>query len=130
MHEFKFKNNELYCEQVRVSELARRFGTPLYVYSYHTLISHFMKLKNAFKPVKPLICYSVKANSNLAILKALVDKGAGLDIVSGGELYRAIKAGCPGNRIVYASVGKTDREIEEAIKSKILFFNVESASEL
>jgi len=77
-----------------------------------------------------LICYSVKANSNLAILKALVDKGAGLDIVSGGELFRAIKVGCPPEKIVYASVGKTDKEIEEAIKTNILFFNVESLSEL
>jgi diaminopimelate decarboxylase len=100
------------------------------VYSYHTLISHFIKLKNAFREIKPIICYSVKANSNLAILKALVDKGAGLDVVSGGELYRAIKIGCPSDKIVYASVGKTDKEIEEAIKRRILFFNVESVPEL
>jgi diaminopimelate decarboxylase len=89
-----------------------------------------MKLKEAFRSIDPLICFSVKANSNLALLKALVDKGAGLDIVSGGELFRALRAGCPARKIVYASVGKTDREIEEAISRGILFFNVESLPEL
>ena len=130
MHEFNFKNRRLYCEGVEVEELAEKYGTPLYVYSYHTLIDHFLKLQNAFLTVSPLICYSVKANSNLAILKSLVDKGAGLDIVSGGELKRALKVGCPGKKIVYASVGKTDKEIEEAIKAGILLFNVESEPEL
>ena len=130
MHEFKYKNNRLYCEKVNVRQLAEKFGTPLYVYSYNTLIDHFLKLQKAFRSVNPLICYSVKANSNLAILKALVNHGAGLDIVSGGELYRALKVGCPAERIVYASVGKTDKEIEEAIRRRILFFNVESVPEL
>jgi len=130
MHEFKYKGNYLYCEDIKIRDLANRFGTPLYVYSYHTLIDHLLKLKTAFREIEPLICYSVKANSNLAILKALVDKGAGLDIVSGGELFRAMKAGCPAERIVYASVGKTGREIEEAIRRRILFFNVESLPEL
>ncbi|MFA5115417.1 MAG: diaminopimelate decarboxylase [Candidatus Omnitrophota bacterium] len=130
MHEFRYIGKHLYCEKVRVEDLARRFGTPLYVYSYHTLIGHYLKLKEAFSGIEPLICYSVKANSNLAILKALVDKGAGLDIVSGGELFRAFKAGCPAERIVYASVGKTDAEIEEAIRKRILFFNAESFPEL
>ncbi|MFH0762706.1 MAG: diaminopimelate decarboxylase, partial [Candidatus Omnitrophota bacterium] len=130
MHEFKYVNNHLYCEKVRVEELARKFGTPLYIYSYYTILGHFRKLQAAFRSVNPLICYSVKANSNLAILKALVDMGAGLDIVSGGELYRALKAGCPAQKIVYASVGKTGKEIEEAVKKGILFFNVESLPEL
>ncbi len=130
MHEFKYVNNHLYCERVKVEDLADRFGTPLYVYSYRTLIDHFLKLQDAFKSIHPLICFSVKSNSNLSILKALVDKGAGLDIVSGGELFRAIRVGCPAQRIVYASVGKTDREIEDAIKRGILFFNVESTPEL
>ncbi|MFH1397040.1 MAG: diaminopimelate decarboxylase [Candidatus Omnitrophota bacterium] len=130
MHEFKYQENKLFCENVNVKDLAEKFGTPLYVYSYKTLIDHFLKLKTAFREIKPIICYSVKANSNLAILKALVDKGAGLDIVSGGELFRALKAKCPPERIVYASVGKTDREIEEAIKKGILLFNVESLPEL
>jgi len=130
MHEFSYKNNKLFCENIKVEDLAKRFGTPLYIYSYHTLISHFLKLEQAFKPILPLICYSVKANSNLAILRSLVDRGAGLDIVSGGELYRALKIGCDPKKIVYASVGKTEKEIEEAIKKGILFFNVESLSEL
>lgn len=130
MHEFKYRRNFLYCEDLKVEDLARRFGTPLYIYSYHTLISHYLKLEAAFSELKPLICYSVKANANLAILAALVDKGAGLDIVSGGELFRAQKAGCQGEKIVYASVGKTDAEIREAIKRGILFFNVESLPEM
>ena len=130
MHEFRYRGKFLYCEGTKVLGLTGRFGTPLYVYSYHTLVDHFTKLKNAFKEIRPLICYSVKANSNLAILKALVDKGAGLDIVSGGELARALAVGCPADRIVYASVGKTDAEIEEAMRKKILFFNVESSPEL
>lgn len=130
MHEFRYRKNHLYCENLKVQDLARTFGTPLYIYSYHTLVDHYLKLKSAFSAVDSLICYSVKANSNLAILKALVDKGAGLDIVSGGELYRALKAGCPAERIVYASVGKTDKEIKEAIQRGILFFNAESHSEL
>lgn len=130
MHEFKYSGNQLYCEKVRVEGLAEKFGTPLYIYSYHTLLGHFLKLSKAFSALDPLICYSVKANSNLAILRSLVDKGAGLDIVSGGELFRALRAGCPAKRIVYASVGKTDGEIEEAIRRGILFFNAESIPEL
>jgi diaminopimelate decarboxylase len=130
MHDFRYKNNKLYCENVRVEDLAKKFGTPLYVYSYHTLVDHYLKLQSAFSEIKPLICYSVKANSNLSILKALVAKGAGLDIVSGGELFRAKKVGCPAARIVYASVGKTNQEIRAAISSGILFFNVESLPEL
>jgi diaminopimelate decarboxylase len=130
MHEFTFKNKSLYCEDVLVMDLVKKYKTPLYVYSYNTFIGHFLKLKEAFRSVNPLICYSVKANSNLAILKALVARGAGLDIVSGGELFRAIRAGCDPAKIVYASVGKTDAEIEEAIRKGIKFFNVESLPEL
>ncbi len=130
MHEFKYKGNNLCCENVSVVGLARRFSTPLYVYSYKTLIDHYLKLKTAFNQINPLICYSVKANSNLSILKALVNKGAGLDIVSGGELARALKVGCGAKKIVYASVGKTNSEIEIAIRKGILFFNVESLAEL
>lgn len=130
MHEFKYIGNELYCEKMKVSQLAEKFGTPLFIYSYHTLVDHYTKLKKAFAGLNALICYSVKANSNLAVLKALVDIGAGLDIVSGGELYRALRVSCPAGRIVYASVGKTAKEIEEAIEKGILFFNVESLPEL
>jgi diaminopimelate decarboxylase len=130
MHDFKYKKNKLYCENIKVEDLAKKFSTPLYAYSYHTLIDHYLKLKSAFSQINPLICYSVKANSNLSILKALIAKGAGLDIVSGGELFRAQKAACPPQRIVYASVGKTDQEIFAAISKGILFFNVESLAEL
>ncbi len=130
MHEFTFKDNELCCEDVRVSAIAKKVPTPFYLYSYKTLIDHYRKLKVAFSPIRPLICFSVKSNSNLAVLKALLKNGAGLDIVSGGELYRARLAGADPKRIVYAGVGKKAEEIMEAIRYGILFFNVESEEEL
>ncbi|MBP7089051.1 MAG: diaminopimelate decarboxylase, partial [Candidatus Omnitrophica bacterium] len=130
MHHFKFKKEQLYCENLKVYSLAQKFATPLYLYSAKTIEDHFLKLKKAFAAINPLICYSVKANSNLSILKLLISKGAGLDIVSGGELYRAKKVKCPPKRIVYASVGKSDKEIKEAIDYGILMFNVESLAEL
>ncbi len=130
MHEFKYRGKELYCEDVKISRVARPCGTPFYLYSYKTLIDHYRKLARAFKGLNPLICFSMKANSNLAVLRALVKAGAGLDVVSGGELYKALKVGCEPKKIVYASVGKTEVEIESAIKAGILFFNVESLPEL
>lgn len=130
MHDFHYIGNELYCEKVRVKDIAEKIGTPVYIYSYKTFTEHLEKIQKAFKTVKPLICYSMKANSNLAILKALVSKGSGLDIVSGGELFRAQKVGCPPERMVYAGVGKTEQEIEDAIRYGILLFNVESVPEL
>lgn len=130
MHYFRFKGASLYCENIKIEGLVKKFGTPLYVYSYRTMIEHFEKIKKAFLKVEPLICYSVKANSNLSIIKALLGKGAGLDIVSGGELFRAKKVGCSPRKIVYASVGKTTQEIADAIRYKILMFNVESLPEL
>ena len=129
MHDFNYKHNNLYCEAVSIEKLAEKYGTPLYVYSQSTLISHYRKIKEAFGSINPLICYSMKANSNLSICKALVKEGAGLDIVSGGELYRALKAGVSPKKIVYAGVGKTEKEIEMAIKRRIFFFNVESIPE-
>lgn len=130
MHDFHYVGSELYCEKVRVRDIAEKVGTPVYIYSHKTFTDHLRKIQTAFKSVKPIICYSMKANSNLAILKSLVAKGSGLDIVSGGELYRAKKVGCPGQKIVYAGVGKTDQEIEDAIRYNILLFNVESIPEL
>ena len=130
MHYFAFKGNNLYCENFKIKNLAEKFGTPLYVYSAKTIAEHFLKLKRAFKSINPLICYSVKANSNLSLLKLMVAQGAGLDIVSGGELYRGKKVKCPAKKIVYASVGKTEKEIKEAISYGILMFNVESPAEL
>ena len=130
MHYFSSKRGSLYCENLGVRSLASKFGTPLYIYSAKTILSHFLKLKSAFSSLKPLICYSVKANSNLSLLKLLTSKGSGLDIVSGGELYRAKRIKCPAKRIVYASVGKTDIEIRDAINYGILMFNIESLPEL
>lgn len=130
MHEFKYRRNKLYCESVAVKRLAKKYGTPLFVYSRKTLLDHYRKIKRAFSAVSPIICYSVKANSNLAVCRTLVKDGAGLDIVSGGELYRALKAGASPRKIVYAGVGKTQEEIKAAIKSNILLFNVESVPEL
>ncbi len=130
MHEFRTRQGRLYCEQVPVDRIAREVGTPVYIYSYHTLVDHFQKLKTAFRRIDPLICFSVKANGNLSILKILASHGAGLDVVSGGELYKALKAGCPPERIVFASVGKTPEEIREALRVGIFCFNVESVPEL
>lgn len=130
MHEFKYKNNNLYCEDINLKELADKFGTPLYVYSRKTLISHFRKIKEAFKAVHPLICFSMKANSSIALCKLLVKEGAGLDIVSGGELYKALKTGVSSKKVVYAGVGKTAKEIEFAMSHHIFLFNVESQPEL
>jgi diaminopimelate decarboxylase len=130
MHDFKIKNNRLFCEQVSLEDIARQVGSPVFVYSKKTILDHFNKLKQAFKELDPLICYSMKANSNLSICKILKDAGAGIDIVSGGELYRAQTIKVPAGKIVYASVGKTPEEIKLAIEAGILFFNVESVAEL
>ncbi len=130
VHDFHYHHHRLYCEGVPVRDIAEKVGTPCYVYSFKTFIDHLKKIQRAFQSVRPLICYSMKACSNIAILRALVKAGAGLDIVSGGELFRAKKVKCPASRIVYAGVGKTDKEIEDGIDSKILLFNVESLSEL
>lgn len=130
MHEFKYRNNTLFCESVKIDDIAEEVGTPFYLYSYQTLIDHFKKIEKAFRSASPLICFSMKANSNMAICRALVKEGAGLDIVSGGELYKALKIGVDPKRIVYAGIGKTRREIEEAIRADILFFNAESLSEV
>lgn len=130
MHDFKYRNKELYCEAVNVADVAKKVSTPFYLYSYSTILDHYCKLQTAFNSIGPLICYSMKANSNLAICRALVKAGSGLDIVSGGELYKALLAGCDPKKIVYASVGKTEEEIRHAVAKEILFFNVESVSEL
>lgn len=130
MNDFQYINGTLYCEQVSVAEIAAQTGTPLYVYSSHTITDHFRKLDEAFADFSHLICYSVKAASNLAILSLLADYGAGADIVSGGELYRALRAGVLPASIVYAGIGKTAPEIAKALEVGVLMFNVESAEEL
>ena len=130
MHEFKYRHNDLYCESVDVASVAEKVGTPFYLYSHHTLVDHYQKIKRAFSSVDPLICFSMKANSNLAVCQALIREGAGLDIVSGGELYKALKLGVDPKKIVFAGIGKSGQEIEDAIRSGILFFNVESLPEI
>lgn len=130
MHDFHYRNNELYCEETPVLDVARKYGTPLYIYSEHTAVDHLRKLQSAFKTLRPLICFSMKANSNLALCRALVKAGAGVDIVSMGELYKAQLCGAASNKIVFASVGKTAHEIEAAVKAGIRSFDVESIPEL
>lgn len=130
MHEFKYKGKELFCEEVKVVDVAATGDTPFYLYSHKTILDHYRKLKSAFEEFRPLICFAMKSNSNLSFLKILIKEGAGLDIVSGGELYKALKTGADPKKIVYASVGKTEQEIKEAILAGILFFNVESLPEL
>jgi len=129
-HDFHRVKGQLHCEQVPIRRIAQAVGTPVYIYSYRTLVEHFHKLRAAFHAWQPLICFSVKANANLAILRLLVREGAGLDIVSGGELYKALRVGCPASRIVFASVGKRPEEIRQALRAKIFCFNVESVPEL
>lgn len=130
MHFFRYENNSLYAEDVPVKELIENFGTPLYIYSYKTLLRHFKAYDDAFDGVPHLICFALKANSNTAILRIMAQNGGGADIVSGGELFRAMKAGIHPKKIVYAGVGKTEEEIRYALRSRILMFNVESEDEL
>lgn len=130
MHYFKYKNSELYAEDVPVSKIVEKAGTPLYIYSHKTFLQHLNAYKNAFDGYNHTICFALKANSNGAILRLLAKNGSGADVVSGGELFLALKAGIPAEKIVYAGVGKTDDEIAYALKSRILMFNVESSDEL
>ena len=130
MRSFKYRQEYLYAEDTRLVDLAKKTGTPAYVYSRESFYNHFSKLNKAFQKIPHLICYSLKANSNLSILRLLAEWGVGADIVSGGELYRALSAGIKPEKIVYAGVGKTEDEITYAIKKGILLFNVESLEEL
>ena len=130
MHHFHHRGDDLYCEDVPVARIAAEVGTPVYIYSHATLVRHFRALDEAFAPVPHLICFALKANANLAVLKLFSDLGGGLDVVSGGELFRGLAAGVPADRIVYAGVGKTREEIAYGLKSGILMFNVESDQEL
>ena len=130
MNYFECRNGELWAEEVRVSELAGQFGTPLYIYSTKTLKRHYRAFDNALGSIDHLTCFSVKANSNVNLLRLLGGYGAGMDIVSGGELYRALAAGVDPHKIVFSGVGKQDHEIKEALEAGILMFNVESSQEL
>jgi diaminopimelate decarboxylase len=130
MAAFHYQNGELYAEDVPVRAVADQHGTPLYVYSRTHVIEQYHALAHAMKAVKPAIYFALKSNSNLAIIRTLADAGAGMDVVSGGELYRARKAGVPADKIVFAGVGKTTDEIDYALKENIRFFTVESEAEL
>ncbi len=130
MHDFLFKKGELYCEDVPVRKIARAVGTPFYLYSHHTLTDHFTKIQKAFTRIHPIICYAMKANDNLGVLKTLVNLGAGFDIVSLGEMKKALLVKADPKKIVFASVGKTEEEIQFALARGILLFNVESQAEL
>jgi len=130
MHFFKYRSGELYAEEVSVKQLAQKYGTPLYVYSYNTLLRHFRAYDDAFDDYPHIISFAVKSNSNTAVLRLFAKNGGGADIVSGGELYVALTAGVPPKKIVYAGVGKTEEEIKYALRSGILMFNVESEDEL
>jgi diaminopimelate decarboxylase len=130
MHYFHYKANRLCCEGVSVEALARRFGTPLYVYSERTLTEHFKALDQALAGVDHLVCFGIKSNSNLSVLRALAGQGSGFDIVSGGELQRVIAAGGDPHLCAFAGVGKTESEIEFALRRGVYTFNVESEPEL
>lgn len=130
MDHFAYRNRTLYCEEVPVPVLAEKYGTPLFVYSRATLLHHLTQLQNAFAEVKPLICYSVKTNGNLALCRLMGEAGAGFDVTSAGELFRALKAGGTGDRIVFAGAGKTDAELRFGLETDVFLFNVESEAEL
>jgi diaminopimelate decarboxylase len=130
MHDFKYKNSELYAENVLVRKIAEQVGTPLYIYSHNTFIKHLNAYRQAFNGQPHIICFALKANSNSAVLRILAKNGTGADVVSGGELYLALKAGIPPAKIVYAGVGKTEKEIMQALRARILMFNIESSDEL
>jgi diaminopimelate decarboxylase len=130
MHHFHYINGELHCENVPVRKVAEAVGTPYYLYSHATLAHHFRTFDAAFEGYPHIICFAVKANANLAILRLFAGLGAGADIVSGGELFRALKAGVSPQKIVYSGVGKSFKEIRQALKAGILMFNIESSQEL
>jgi diaminopimelate decarboxylase len=130
MNHFTYRDNELCCEEVALREVAQAVGTPFYLYSHATLKRHYLAFDGAFEGVQRLVCFAAKSNASLAVLTLLGRLGSGLDIVSGGELYRGLKAGIPPEKIVYSGVGKRVEEIDFALKSGILMFNIESLEEL
>ncbi|HHT9138852.1 MAG TPA: diaminopimelate decarboxylase, partial [Candidatus Wunengus sp. YC60] len=127
---FEYRGKTLFCEDVRIDDIISQVGTPAYIYSKNAILTRYHELETAFQDVDTTICFSVKSNSNLSICKILADEGSGFDVVSGGELFRAVKAGGNPSRIVFAGVGKMDREIKYALENDIFMFNVESVAEL
>ena len=130
MHHFAYREGHLMAEEVALQDISSAVGTPFYCYSSATLVRHYRVFKQAFAGTQTLVCYAMKANSNQAVLRTLAREGAGMDIVSGGELRRAVAAGVPGERIVFSGVGKTESEMAAALDANILCFNVESEPEL
>jgi len=130
MHDFQYREGELCCEDVPLARIAKEVGSPCYVYSYSALVRQFRAYDSAFQNIPHIVAFAMKANSNLAVLKLMASEGSGVDIVSGGELFRALKAGVPASKIVFAGVGKSAVEIRDALKAGILMFNVESSAEL
>ena len=130
MHDFHYEGKDLWCEEIPIRDLVAQVGTPLYVYSHRTLKNHFRVFDDSFSRVPHITCFAAKSNSNIAILRIFIREGGGVDIVSGGELYRALKAGVNPQKVVYSGVGKRIDEIEYALASNILMFNVESFQEL
>lgn len=126
MDSFRYKNGRLFAENVSLEKLAQRYGTPLYVYSLNHVLENFRALDRAFKGMDHLICFSMKVNSNIALLAAMAREGSGFDIVSGGELYRLRRAGADMSKVVFAGVGKSESEIREGIQAGIFMFNIES----
>ena len=130
MHDFHYQGESLFCEEVPIQQIAEQVGTPCYIYSHRTLIRHFHAFDQAFQATPHIVAFAMKANSNLTVLRLLAREGSGADIVSGGELFRALHAGISPNKIVFAGVGKSKEEIRYALESNILMFNVESPGEL
>jgi diaminopimelate decarboxylase len=130
MHYFEYHGDELHCEEVSLQKIASQVGTPVYIYSEQTLRRHVRVFDEAFQSVPHLICYAVKANSNINLLRRFAEWGTGFDIVSGGELFRVLRAGGSAEKVIFAGVGKTAAEIRYALDAGILFFNVESGAEL
>ncbi len=130
MEAFQYRGNELFCEEVPVTRLAEQYGTPLWIYSRAKFLHEFNAIRDAFAALDPVICYSVKSNSNINLLKLLGDAGSSFDVVSGGELFRVQQSGADTTKVIFAGVGKTDDEIRYALEADILMFNVESEPEL
>jgi diaminopimelate decarboxylase len=130
VHYFQYQGSELYAEEVPIAQIVAEVGTPVYLYSLATLRRHYRVFDEAFARIKHITCFSVKANSNLAVLRTFAREGSGFDVVSGGELFRALKAGADPRKIVFSGVGKTREEIAYGLEQGILMFNVESPQEL
>ncbi|MCF6158404.1 MAG: diaminopimelate decarboxylase [wastewater metagenome] len=130
MDAFEYRDTTLFCEKVKIEDILSEVGTPAYIYSKNAILARYHELEAAFQDNNVLICFSVKSNSNLSVCKILADEGSGFDVVSGGELFRALKAGASPSKVVFAGVGKTDEEIRYALENDIFMFNVESTNEL